>query len=293
MHDQNPYNTNYDLQKLAISYPLLTKHIILNPLKEKTIDFSSSEAVYALNKAILLNDYNLEYYELPAGYLIPGIPGRLEYLLNIKDFFRENFNFKDKSQLNGLDIGAGANAIYCILGSQHFNWKMIGSESNIEAVKIANTNIKKTKYLSKKISIRLQPNKSFLFKDIILPNEKYDFTLCNPPFHSSKDEAVKVSKQKLNNLNTKSDTKKILLNFEGQANELWCNGGEALFIKRLIKESVNYKNQVRVFSSLVAKYDSLLAIKKQLKKVKARYKIIPMSIGNKKNRCVIWWFSYS
>ena len=61
MHDQNPYNTNYDLQKLAISYPLLTKHIILNPLKEKTIDFSSSEAVYALNKAILLNDYNLEY----------------------------------------------------------------------------------------------------------------------------------------------------------------------------------------------------------------------------------------
>ena len=180
MHDQNPYNKNYDLQKLAISYPLLTKYIILNPLKEKTIDFRSSEAVYALNKAILLNDYNLEYYELPAGYLIPGIPGRLEYLLNIQDFFRENFNFKDKSQLNGLDIGAGANAIYCILGSQHFNWKMIGSESNKEAVKIANSNIKKTKYLSKKISIRLQPNKSFLFKDIILPKKKYDYFMQSP-----------------------------------------------------------------------------------------------------------------
>ena len=293
MHEKNPYKKRYNLKRLVKSHPALTKHIILNPAKEETINFGSSEAIYELNKAILLTDYNLEYYELPEGYLIPGIPGRLEYLLNIQDFLRENFSFKDKSQLHGLDIGVGANAIYCILGAQYFNWKMVGSESNIGAVKIANTNIQKTKYLSQKISIRLQTNKSFLFKEIILPNEKYDFTLCNPPFHISREEAVKVSKEKLNNLNPQSDRKKLLLNFEGQANELWCNGGEALFIKRLIKESVNYQNQVRVFSSLVAKSDSLVAIKKQFKKVKARYKIISMSIGKKKNRCVIWWFNLS
>jgi len=293
MHDKNPYKNRYDLKRLAKSHPALSKHIILNPANEETINFGSSEAIYALNKAILLTDYNLEYYELPQGYLIPGIPGRLEYLLNIQDFLRENFSFKDKSQLHGLDIGVGANAIYCILGAQYFKWKMVGSESNKDAVKIANTNIQKTKYLSQKISIRLQPNKSFLFKEIILPNEKYDFTLCNPPFHISREDAIKVSKEKLNNLNPQSDRKKLLLNFEGQANELWCNGGEALFIKRLIKESVNYQNQVRVFSSLVAKSDSLVAIKKQFKKVNARYKIISMSIGKKKNRCVIWWFNLS
>jgi len=290
MHLQNPYCIRYDLNRLVKHYPLLQKHIVLNPSGEETIDFLSSTAVYSLNKAMLLADFNLKDYDLPMGYLIPPVPGRLDYLLHMQDFILEKLNSSEDTQLRGLDIGAGANGIYCILGAQHFNWEMVGIESNLNAIAIANTNIQKTKELQDKVKILHQKNKSFLFKNIIKADEKFDFLVCNPPFHNSKEEAVKGTLRKLNNLGDKTKKKKFSLNFEGQANELWCNGGEILFIKRLIKESAGFKDQIKIFSSLVAKKTSLPTIEKQLNKVKADYHIVPMALGNKKGRYVIWWF---
>ncbi len=291
MHSQNPYyNKRYDLKRLAKHYAVLQKYIVLNPSGEETIDFSSSSAVYELNKAMLLADFKLADYHLPTGYLIPPIPGRLDYLLHVRDFLSEKLNNIVDSKLHGLDIGTGANGIYCILGAQHFNWTMVGTESDAKAVEIAKANIQHTKVLQDKIEIRHQEDKSFLFRNIIQPNERFDFTICNPPFHSSREEALKGSLRKLKNLGDATDKKELSLNFEGQANELWCNGGEALFIKRLIRESILFKDQVKVFTSLVAKADSLLKIEKQLKKAKANYHIISMSQGNKKSRCVLWWF---
>ena len=293
MHAKNPYGNRYDLKRLTKHYHALGKFILLNPSGEETIDFSSSEAVFALNKAMLLADFNLGNYDLPSGYLIPPVPGRLDYLLHIKDFIAEKINSTEDSQLIGLDIGSGANGIYCILGAQHFNWKMVGSETDSKALEIANSNIKNTKGLNDRIEIRHQKDKGSLFKNTIQPNEQFDFVVCNPPFHSSKEEALKGSLRKVKNLGGYAAKEKFLLNFEGQANELWCNGGEVLFIKRLIKESVGFKNQVKVFSTLVAKSDSVAAIKKQLSKVKANFEVIPMALGNKKGRYLMWWFEPS
>ena len=242
---------------------------------------------------MLLADFKLGDYELPSGYLIPPVPGRLDYLLHVRDFLTEKFNVSENSQLNGLDMGSGANGIYCILGAQHFNWKMVGSETDAKAVEIANANIQKTKGLNDKIEIRHQQDKGSLFKNTIQANEQFDFVVCNPPFHSSKEEALKGSLRKVKNLGGYAAKEKFLLNFEGQANELWCNGGEVLFIKRLIKESVGFKNQVKVFSTLVAKSESVAAIKKQLSKVKANFEVIPMALGNKKGRYLMWWFEPS
>ena len=290
MHQQNPYSSRYDLERLVKYYPLLQKHIVLNPSGEETIDFLSSTAVYSLNKAMLLADFNLEDYDLPMGYLIPPVPGRLDYLLHMQDFLSEKLNNSKDTQLRGLDIGAGANGIYCILGAQHFNWKMVGIESDLNAISIANINIQKTKELQDKVKILHQENKSFLFKNIIKADDKFDFLVCNPPFHNTKEEAIKGTLRKLNNLGDKTKKKKFSLNFEGQANELWCNGGEILFIKRLIKESTGFKDQIKIFSTLVAKKTSLPTIEKQLNKVKAEYSIVPMALGNKKGRYVMWWF---
>ena len=95
-----------------------------------------------MNKAILLADFKLENYDLPIGYLIPPIPGRLDYLLHIRDFISEKLNTSQNQQLRGLDIGTGANGIYCILGAQYFNWKMIGIDSDEKAIEIAGANDK-------------------------------------------------------------------------------------------------------------------------------------------------------
>ena len=86
MHAQNPYTDRYDLKRLATHHPKLQNHIVLNPSGEETIDFSNSSAVYELNKAMLLADFKVENYELPMGYLIPPVPGRLEYLLLLREF---------------------------------------------------------------------------------------------------------------------------------------------------------------------------------------------------------------
>lgn len=290
MHAHNPYHGRYDLKKLSGHDAMLQQHIVFNPNGEETIDFGSSSAVYELNKAILLADFNLEEYHLPLGYLIPPIPGRLDYLLHLRDFLKDKLNITGDRQLRGLDIGTGANGIYCILGAQHFKWKMVGSESDVRAVEIARTNVERTKALKDLIAIRHQVNKGFLFKNIIQTDELFDFTVCNPPFHSSKEEALKSALRKRTKLEGSYDKEDLALNFEGQANELWCNGGEALFIKRLIKESIQFKDRVRVFSSLVSKADNLPRIEKQLTKSKADYDIIPMSQGQKKSRMVVWWF---
>tara|TARA_B110001469_G_scaffold100341_1_gene97626 strand:+ start:302 stop:1186 length:885 start_codon:yes stop_codon:yes gene_type:complete len=290
MHLENPYSDRYDLKRLAIHHPQLQEHIVLNPSDEETIDFSNSAAVYELNKAMLLADFKVEKYELPMGYLIPPVPGRLEYLLLIREFFSEQFNIDKNTKLRGLDIGTGANGIYCILGLQHFNWTMVGAECDANSVEIAKANMQHTKSLKNKIEIRHQENKSFLFKNIIKTDEQFDFSVCNPPFHTSKEDAFRGSQRKINNLGREFDKKEVTLNFEGQANELWCNGGEALFIKRLIKESIAFKNQVKVFSTLVSKTDSLASIDKQLKKAKANSYVLPMDLGNKKSRIVLWWF---
>ena len=80
MHAQNPYAERYDLKRLANAHSPLQEHIVLNPSGQQTIDFTVSDAVYELNKAMLLADYKLDDYHLPKGYLIPPVPGRLEYL---------------------------------------------------------------------------------------------------------------------------------------------------------------------------------------------------------------------
>ena len=118
--------------------------------------------------------------------------------------------------------------------------------------------------------------------------------MCNPPFHSSKEDASKGTLKKLRNLEKDAQpyqTKKdIILNFGGQANELWCNGGEALFIKRMIKQSIAYKTQVGWFTTLVSKKENLSKIYKQLDKLKVTRKTINMTQGSKKSRFVAWKF---
>ena len=97
-------------------------------------------------------------------------------------------------------------------------------------------------------------------KNIISPNERFDFSICNPPFHSSASEAHSKASRKLNNLN-KSSSKRLKLNFGGQSNELWCKGGERQFILQMIKESKLYSTNVFWFTTLISSI-SIRALKR-------------------------------
>ncbi|MEM8891963.1 MAG: RlmF-related methyltransferase, partial [Bacteroidota bacterium] len=114
--------------------------------------------------------------------------------------------------------------------------------------------------------------------------------MVNPPFHPSEKEAQKAQLRKLKNLKGKSNPK-IKLNFGGNAEELWYDGGELGFISRMIAESQNYAKNGLWFTSLVSREKHIPILQKILKKAKAKQvEFIPMGQGNKVSRIIAWSF---
>lgn len=284
MHPNNIHHKPYDFKTLVLAHQELEQFVFTNTFGAETVDFSKPEGVLALNTAILKSDYDLLDWSIPEGYLCPPIPGRADYIHHITDLLEED---ELKKAIKGLDIGMGANCIYPILGAQINDWNMSGSDIDVNAVNAAKETLEANPKLLDKIDIRHQTDNAKLFNGILKEGEYFHFTMCNPPFYTSKENAERETKHKQKNLAYSSEAKR---NFGGQANELWCNGGEALFIKRMIKESVLFKKQVGVFTCLVSRSEHLPKIMKQLTKLKATYDIIRMEQGNKKSRIVTWKF---
>jgi 23S rRNA (adenine1618-N6)-methyltransferase len=275
MHLRNIHRYGYDFQKLTLTHPELEKHLVKGPTGAVTIDFSDATSILEFNTALLKHHYKVKYWKLPEGSLYPPIPGRADYIHHISDLI-------GKGTKRGLDIGCGASAIYPILGNNIYDWNMVGCDVDNESIAFAKKNTLK----NDAIEIRHQVNKGNILKGVILEGENYDFTICNPPFYASEEEAVKANMDKQRKLGTYEERR----NFAGHAGELWCNGGEALFIKRMIKESVAYKSQVGWFTCLLSRKQNLKKPVKQLEKLGAEVKVIEMTTGNKESRFVAWSF---
>jgi 23S rRNA (adenine1618-N6)-methyltransferase len=150
--------------------------------------------------------------------------------------------------------------------------------------------------LEKSIRLTQQTNKTHIFKGILKEQDRYHFTMCNPPFHASAKDAAAGTQRKLNNLRKSSTINppkesKTQLNFGGQHNELWCDGGELQFIKRMIAESTDHKDQCLWFTTLVSKKENLPSIQRTLKKHKVSYfKEVKMAQGSKVSRFIAWTF---
>ena len=290
LHPRNPHRFRYNFEKLINVLPELKFFIISNENNsEPTIDFSNSEAVKALNKALLISEYNIQDWDIPKNYLCPPIPGRADYIHYLADLLADsNSGIIPKGEhILGLDIGIGANCIYPILGNSSYNWSFVGADIDENAIQNCKKIIGQNPKLIEKISLQLQTEPRYIFKNIILPEDKFTFTICNPPFHSSEEAASKANTRKVNNLAT--NEKK--LNFGGQNAELWCTGGEIGFITQMIYESVKYPLQCFWFTTLVSKKDNLKTIYKTLNKVGAvTIKTVEMAQGQKRSRFVAWTF---
>jgi 23S rRNA (adenine1618-N6)-methyltransferase len=289
-HTKNKHNGKYDFKALIKSNPDLTPFVSLTEFGTESIDFSDPEAVKMLNKALLLHFYGLKNWDIPKGFLCPPIPGRAEYIHQVADVIEEMYGtIQTKHKINILDIGVGANCIYPIIGVSEYDWRFVGSDIDKEALGAAKTNVNWNQKLRENVEIRLQSSKRAIFKNIIRAGERFDVTICNPPFHSSREEALQGAVRKNKNLGTDT-TEKPVLNFGGVNTELWCEGGELAFISNMIYESVHFKHQVKWFSTLVSKKDNLKPLFVHLKKVKATYKIVEMQHGNKVSRILFWTF---
>ncbi len=280
MHPKNPFNKDYDFDNLVAKYPPLQPFVFVNEYGSKTIKFANREAVKALNTALLKAHYGITYWNIPNNNLCPPIPGRLDYLLHVADLV-------DKTNINLLDIGTGANLIYPILATCHLNWKCTASEVNIDSLSNAQEIIDKNPAL-KDIELRHQQFKTHVLERIIISTDRFDVVVCNPPFFKNRTDAEKNNLRKFENLQLSAENTK---NFGGLSNELWYKGGEEAFIKTMAEESLQFKDQVHWFTAIVSQKENLKNIKRAINKTNpSEVRIVEMEQGNKQSRFVAWTF---
>ncbi len=312
LHPRNLHRQDYDFPSLVKSYPPLASHVKTNTYGNLSIEFADPLAVKSLNAALLKRHYNIIDWDIPEGALCPPIPGRVDYihyiaeLLGCSELATNQAKTQPKTTL--LDIGAGANGIYSLLACKIYGWHCVGSDINTQSLQNVASIIANNPKLKDYFTLRRQHDKNHIFDGIIQAGEYFDVSVCNPPFHASRDEALKSSQRKFNNLarnrgeqtttlfNQNDATHKSIptsptLNFGGLEAELWCKGGERMFLKKLIKESQLFSDQCRWFTSLVSKIDNVKPAKKLLHKLGAiEIREIEMAQGNKITRILAWTF---
>ncbi|RKS87733.1 23S rRNA m(6)A-1618 methyltransferase [Orbus hercynius] len=294
LHPRNDHRHGYDFPALIASCAELSPFVTRNVYGNLSIDFADAIAVKTLNKALLLHFYQLSYWDIPASYLCPPVPGRADYIHYLADLLADDNQGEIPcgKGVRVLDIGVGANAIYPIIGHAKYGWSFVGSDINPTSIKIATMIAQANSSLKGALVCRLQKHPSAIFTTMIKANEHYVLTLCNPPFHASAHEAQLSNHKKQHNLGKSSLSPSLgELNFGGQDNELWCEGGESQFIGQMIEESQHYQHQCAWFTSFVSKKETLPILTQKLQQMPvAEVRVVPMAQGQKISRFIAWSF---
>lgn len=290
LHPRNPHRERYDFDRLIAASPELADFVSLNAYADASIDFASPAAVRALNRALLLSEYGIRDWDIPAQYLCPPIPGRADYLHYLADLLAED-NAGDiprGSAVKALDIGTGANCVYPLIGQRAYGWQFVGTDIDPAALANAQAILNANAGLAEAITLRLQISHQAIFKGVVQADEHFDLTLCNPPFHASLAEASAGTQRKWKNLG-KQVARKTVLNFGGQGTELWCTGGEEAFVCRMIEESTQVNSLW--FTTLISKSASLPGVYRALENAGVLdSRTVEMTQGQKQSRFVAWTF---
>ncbi|XP_072048022.1 RNA N(6)-adenosine-methyltransferase mettl16-like [Amphiura filiformis] len=262
MHPRNRYKDNKpEFTKLAEKYPEFARHLSINLAGNASLDFHDPESLRALTCTLLKEDFGLSI-ELPLDRLIPTIPLRLNYIHWIEDLLQQSGHNAD---IYGIDIGCGASCIYPLLGCQMNGWQFAASEIDDLALQYACDNVKKNN-LENHIKV-LAPPKDTLIQGIFkaVPQSLYHFTMCNPPFFGNMLEAQGImSSRSMSRPEPKS------VSTASEVEMIYEEGGEVDFVKRMIAESRQLREQVVWYTSMLGKKSSLGPLKEELRTHKIR-----------------------
>jgi 23S rRNA (adenine1618-N6)-methyltransferase len=288
LHPRNPHRGRYDFAQLITASPELAGFVSLNAYGNESVNFADPAAVKALNRALLKQMYGINGWDIPSQYLCPPIPGRADYLHYLADLLAEKGGMP--TSVRALDIGTGANCIYPLIGHRTYGWQFVGTDIDPLALENAQRILDANAGLNAAVQLRLQASRHNIFRGVLGEEELFDVTLCNPPFHASLAAATAGTKRKWKNLGADRH-KKPLLNFGGQGAELWCEGGEEVFVCRMIEESAAFFDRCLWFTALISRSASLTGIYRALHKAGVQdYRTIEMAQGQKKSRFVAWTF---
>ena len=202
LHPRNLHRFGYDFPILIDACPELKSFVFVNQYDTQTINFSDADAVKTLNKALLKLYYGIPNWNIPNQYLCPPIPSRVDYIHHLADLLASNNSgtIPIGENVQGLDIGIGANAIYPLLGNACYGWSFVGTDTDETALQNCKKIFGSNPNFIDFMSLQLQIEPRFLFKNIITAEDRFAFTICNPPFHASEAEANKANLRKVNSL---------------------------------------------------------------------------------------------
>jgi 23S rRNA (adenine1618-N6)-methyltransferase len=277
---------------LIASTPRLAGFVAPNAYGHASIDYANPDAVKALNQALLKSAYGITW-DLPPGYLCPPIPGRSDYLHYLADLLEpaDRSARPRKRPVAVLDIGTGANCIYPLIGASEYGWRFVASEIDPVALGWARKLVAANPSVADLIDCRLQPSPLQCFNGVVQPGETFDLSMCNPPFHASAAAAAEGNQRKRRNLGGRARAT-APLNFGGTARELWCDGGELAFVRRMIAQSAERPELCRWFTTLVSKSTHLPRLHQSLRHDDAaEVRTIEMAHGQKTSRILAWTFA--
>lgn len=287
LHPRNQHREGYDFERLFVKSPELEAFITRNPRGQMTINFQDVGAVRLLNRALLMTHYEIDFWDIPAAYLCPPIPGRVDYIHYLADLLAASNDqeIPHGSDIKVLDVGTGASLVYPLTGQHEYGWDFTGVDIDPVSIKSARQICQRNRL---NIKLKRQNNAEDIFEGVVGPDDVFHLTLCNPPFHASLAQAEEGTRRKWRNLGKGHSAE---LNFGGQNAELWCPGGEIGFIARMIEQSMNFADQCLWFTCLVSKKDNLKPLSRLLKKAKvAEFKVVEMAQGQKTSRFIAWTF---
>ncbi|MCL7466672.1 23S rRNA (adenine(1618)-N(6))-methyltransferase RlmF [Phaeovulum sp. NW3] len=287
LHPRNQHREGYDFERLIVKSPELEAFTERNPRGQATINFQDSNAVRMLNLALLRAHYGVDFWDIPAAFLCPPIPGRVDYIHYLADLLAESNGHKIPRgpNIKALDIGTGASLVYPLTGQHEYGWEFTGVDIDPVSIRSARQICQRN---GLNIRLRRQNNPEDIFEGVIGPEDIFHVTLCNPPFHASLAQAEAGTRRKWRNLGKGHSTE---LNFGGQNAELWCPGGEIGFIAKMIEQSMTFADQCLWFTCLVSKKDNLKPLARLLKKARvAEFKVVEMAQGQKTSRFVAWTY---
>ncbi|KAF7903260.1 uncharacterized protein EAF01_006309 [Botrytis porri] len=249
------------------------------------LDFSDPKSVQQLTKSLLKRDFSLNL-TLPDDRLCPPVPNRLNYILWLQELIDTSSDvyndcYNSNRQVHGLDIGTGASCIYPLLGcAQRASWRFTGTDIDDRSIAFARTNVQNNG-LQTRIQLIQTKSKGPLIPLDQIACHSLDFTLCNPPFYTSAEDLISSASLK---------QRPPFTACTGSETEMVCEGGEVSFVSRMIVESLQLRNEVQWYTSMLGKFSSLSKVIEQLKKYKIdNYAVTEFIQGSRTRRWAVAW----
>ncbi|KAJ5105028.1 hypothetical protein NUU61_002375, partial [Penicillium alfredii] len=275
------YKNGVDFAALALQSHDFAKHLNQNG----QLEFNDPAAVRQLTISLLQQDFGLKV-EIPEDRLCPPVPNRLNYILWLQDLLDSSAGtlrgeYDGDREVVGLDIGTGCCGIYPLLGCRvRPLWKFVATDIDENNVRTAQHNVVLNNLESHVHIVQTKPEDN-LFPLGKLDRGTLDFTMCNPPFYTSRDELIQSAEAK---------TRPPFSACTGTEVEMVTRGGEVAFVTRMIEESLRLRDRIQWYTSMLGKLSSVTVLVELLiKNDNHNYAVTEFVQGSKTKRWAVAW----